>query len=338
MTALPSLTLDTSLLPPAQRLAAWRAAIPQYDADAEDGRDEKFQVLAKAWLLGDLVVTHTVVSAVTLRRTPERIRADGANTYNLNVLLRGSWTGDIDRQEVTAGPGQLVGFDLSRPFEVKSGPSEHVSLVIGRSVLQDAFRGEPDLHGRVFEGAAGLLLGDHCLAMARHLPGATAADATPIVQSTLALLVAALPAARAPAMASDAGQHRIRRDVRRFVDRHIGDADLGPDAICRSLGLSRTTLYRTFGAVGGVVAFIQRRRLQAVRALLLHPSENRTIGDISQSLGFASSSHFAAAFRKEFGCSPRDVRTTQRIPVGPPNAEGNVSNQFQAWLTRLGAR
>ncbi|GJE77881.1 helix-turn-helix domain-containing protein [Methylorubrum suomiense] len=334
MTALPFLTLDTRLLPPAQRLAAWRAAIPNYDAHPIEGAEAAFGVFARAWLLGDIIVTHTTVSAVCFSRSTERLRADGADTYNLHILLQGSGSGDVDGRALSVGPGQLVGFDLSRPFTVLSEPSESVSIVIGRATLQDAARAEPDLHGHVFEGAAGLLLADHCLALTRHLPAATTNDAAPIVRATLAHVVAALPAARSRPTTGEAGATRIRHEVRRYIDRHIGSDDLSPETIGQSLDLSRTSLYRSFQPVGGIAAFILRRRLQAVRTLLLHPSETRPISDIARSLGFTSNSHFAAAFRKEYGCSPRDVRAHQRIPIDPGETHGDVSSQFQSWMVR----
>ena len=334
MDQLPCISLDTTGLSAADGLNAWRAAIPQYEIHADDG----FTVRAKAWLLGDLIVSRTTVSSVTLIRTAERIRQDGADTYNLNVLLRGSWTGDIDGREMTVGPGQVVGFDLARPFRVDNAPGESVSLVIGRGALQDALRGEPDMHGRVFDGAAGLLLSDHCLAMARHLPHATTADATPIVRATLAQLVAGLSAPRSASGLAEVSHSRLRHDVRRFIDRHIGTSDLGPDMICRSLGLSRTTLYAAFRSVGGVATLIQRRRLQAVRALLMHPDETRTIGDVSRSLGFAGPSHFSAAFKKEFGCSPSEVRAAQGVPISSRHVSGDVSDQFRSWLLKVGSR
>ncbi len=337
MSPVPTLFLDTSPLPPKERLAAWRAAIPQYEIEADELAGA-FGVTARAWLLEDLIVTHTVVSPTRLSRSLALIQADGADTYNLNVFLHGSSVSEADGRALTIGPGQLVGYDLSRPFTTQSSACECVSLVIGRSALQTAFRGEPALHGHVFDGGAGLLLSDHCLALARHLPNATAKDAPAIVRATLALLSAAIPASRPSGERGQTGHERVRYEVRRYIDRNLGSVDLSPDSICLALNLSRSSLYRCFRPLGGMSTFIQRRRLQAVRALLLHPSEARTTAEVARSLGFARSSHFAAAFRREFGCSPSDVRLMQRIPLGPGKIDGDVSTQFRAWLTSLAAR
>lgn len=333
-TPLPCLSLNTATLPPEQRLAAWQAAIPNYDVLPLGEDKAEFGVSAQAWLLGELVVAHTSVSGVAFARPRARIQTDGADTYHLHILLRGSWSGDVDGQALTVGPGQLVGFDLTRPFAIESEPSESVSVVIGRRQLQDVVRCEPDLHGHVFEGAAGLLLSDHCIALARHLPVATTGDAVAIVRATLALVAGALPTMPASPTMRAVGTTRVRHAVRRHIERHLGAPDLGPEAICGALGLSRSTLYDSFQALGGVATYIQRRRLQAVRALLLHPGETRTIRDIAQALGFTSSSHFAAAFRREFGCSPSELRATQRMPMDPTNAASDVASQFRAWSVR----
>jgi AraC-like DNA-binding protein len=58
-----------------------------------------------------------------------------------------------------------------------------------------------------------------------------------------------------------------------------------------------------------VSEYIRRERLRACLLDLRNAElERRSITDIAFSWGFNSAAHFSAAFRKEFGLSPRDYR------------------------------
>jgi len=74
--------------------------------------------------------------------------------------------------------------------------------------------------------------------------------------------------------------------------------------LARQVGMSHTRLTRGFKKVFGctVFAYLRKERLAYARMLL---SENRlSITDAAFDAGFCSSSHFAQAFRKQFGISP----------------------------------
>lgn len=80
--------------------------------------------------------------------------------------------------------------------------------------------------------------------------------------------------------------------------------------LCRSVGISRSGLYRLFEGVGGVTHYIQRQRLLGAFAALSDLNDTRTIAQISEAFGFPSASGFSRAFRREFDLSPGDARAT----------------------------
>jgi len=76
--------------------------------------------------------------------------------------------------------------------------------------------------------------------------------------------------------------------------------------LARQVGMSHTRLTRGFKKVFGCTVFeyLRKERLSYAKMLL---SENRlSITDTAFEAGFCSSSHFALAFRKQFGISPSE--------------------------------
>jgi AraC-like DNA-binding protein len=74
--------------------------------------------------------------------------------------------------------------------------------------------------------------------------------------------------------------------------------------LARQVGLNDCTFKRGFRQVFGMPAFcyLHHYRLEKARQML--ESGKANIADVAQSVGFASRSYFAAAFRKKFGINP----------------------------------
>lgn len=96
-----------------------------------------------------------------------------------------------------------------------------------------------------------------------------------------------------------------------YIDRHLGECELGERGIRDAFGLSRPTLYRLFQALGGVARYIRERRLRlAHRHLQRDPGCSLTW--LLYEVGFASERQFQRAFQARFGMSPAGWRTTCR--------------------------
>ncbi len=335
-----SVTFDSAAVPPGDAFDIWKAAIPFYRISlGQNVTRETFRCHVRSWFLGDLILSRTRVSPVAFVRTAEQVRADAVDSYSFFVFTEGSWSGDVDGRPLSVGAGQVVGFDLSRPFVAESTDSNGLALSVARTALGDGLRTAPDLHGHVFAGASAELLLDHLLSLERHLPGMTQADIGPVVSATLAMLGAALtmvphpPALRANALAI---QHRVRR----FIENNLHDPGLTPDHIAAALSLSRSTLSRSFEPLGGLAAYVVRRRLEAVRTLLVHPDETRGISELARTFGFVSPSHFAAAFKRAYGRTPGQMREQangRRVP-GETHDGSDMPTSFRAWMRHLQVR
>jgi AraC-like DNA-binding protein len=340
MTQIPSLHFDTQTLPPGTGFRAFQAAIPHYEVGPAPGTTEaEFAGRSTAWFLGDLILLHSRFTAFNLARTPARIQADGIDTYGFIVLPRGSWLARTESHETTVGPGQLVGVDMTQPYWAEASACEAVHLVVGRATLQAAVRGSFDIAAHVFEGTGGALLTDYLLSLARHIAAMRPEEADAIRKATVAQIAAAV--AQVPPREVVPLQIRnVRSQVQRYVDRNLTEPGLTPERIVEELGLSRSTLYRHFEAYGGIQAYIQRRRLQAVHALLLHPDEERSIGELAQTFGFSRASHFTTVFQRTFGCTPRLLRSGngRRITARSARDAAEAPEVFRDWIQEVRLR
>ncbi|MEW5854707.1 MAG: AraC family transcriptional regulator [Myxococcota bacterium] len=99
---------------------------------------------------------------------------------------------------------------------------------------------------------------------------------------------------------------RLER-VRRCLVEHLEEPPTLRE-LARSAGFSETKLKGGFSALFGtsVFAYLRHARMEEARRLLLKRHLNVT--EVALRVGYANPSKFAAAFRREFGMSPSDVR------------------------------
>jgi len=84
--------------------------------------------------------------------------------------------------------------------------------------------------------------------------------------------------------------------------------------VAAAIGVSTRYLHRVFeSSEKSVSTHIRAKRLQRARDDLSDEGmHHRSISEIAARNGFASQSFFATSFKKEFGVSPRSVRTAAR--------------------------
>ncbi|MFB7510645.1 helix-turn-helix domain-containing protein [Streptomyces broussonetiae] len=102
--------------------------------------------------------------------------------------------------------------------------------------------------------------------------------------------------------------------IQTFIDRHLADPDLTPQAISRAHHLSLRYLHRVFESEDVTVCrWIQRRRLEECRRTVARRRNDFTIAAVAHRWGFTSAAHFSRVFRAAYGMSPREWRDTQGL-------------------------
>ncbi|PWJ37995.1 hybrid sensor histidine kinase/response regulator transcription factor [Sediminitomix flava] len=90
----------------------------------------------------------------------------------------------------------------------------------------------------------------------------------------------------------------------KVIEENISDVELDVTFICRTLGYSRSNLYKKVKQTTGcsINQFIRQAKFK--KAVMLLASENLSIQEVMEKVGFQSPSYFTRAFKKEFGVTP----------------------------------
>jgi AraC family transcriptional regulator len=110
-------------------------------------------------------------------------------------------------------------------------------------------------------------------------------------------------------------RRRYAEDAKALLQQHFRER-LQLDDIARSLYVSPYHLCRLFREETGMPIHSYLNRLRLREALGPIAEGEADLSELAAGLGFSSHSHFTAAFRKELGMSPREVKrlTKARIP------------------------
>ncbi|GLS39410.1 hypothetical protein GCM10010869_50070 [Mesorhizobium tianshanense] len=210
-----------------------------------------------------------------------------------------------------------------------------------RDLFADAAATLDAKNNSILSGNFANLLVDYVNGIEARLRSLTAEDLPRIVHATRNMIIACLaPPGEHDAAAEQLVSVALMERARRYVQNNLDAADLTPDSMCRALGVSRSRLYQLFEPSGGVLHYIQRRRLLAAHAALSDPADSRRIIDITEAVGFTSAANFSRAFSKEFGYSPREARTAVawlRPARSASFAEHDKTHSFEGWLKALGS-
>jgi AraC-like DNA-binding protein len=341
MTRVPQIHFDAADLPEADRFERWRAAIPTYEA-LDLSPPGAFRAIADAWMLGEFIVTVTRLTPARFIRSPQRVQADGNDNLIFFLGKRGSVTGDFDGRPVIYGAGQVALYDLARPFDATGpdGESETVTVNLSRAPIVAAVPPGANLHGLIFQEAAGRLIADHLMLLVRRLPQMQIEELPSVVKATVGLFASCISEAlRQQETEGQDRDIRIRNRVGHYIDQNLRAPDLAPEKICDDLGLSRSVLYRAFEPVAGVADYIRARRLEAVHVLLEDAAVDRNISVIARDFGFSNEAHFSRTFRQRYGYSPRFARSDKasRIDDLARLVDSHSSpDVYRAWLEQIG--
>lgn len=324
---------DMSTIPDEFRLEAWRQMLAaSHDVNSSE---TEFSGRMRSTLLGEMIVHVMEASPLSIERGTRKIRRDGLEHFVLHLNPTPALA-EINGREI-AIPSQRVSInDLSRTSRRSEVP-ELGSIIVSmsRELVTEAIGHSDKLHGSIVEHGAGALLIAHLRQLAQLAPTVDENAAPAVAKGTAHLLAACLApsrdnAERARPMIESATLFRARS----YIEAHLGDFDLGPEAICKQVAVSRSTLFRLFEAFGGVSSYILQRRLRAARRNLSDARVKARISEVASKYGFSSDARFSREFKKNFGVSPRDfVREGDAIQASEKMSDDLM---VATWIRSLG--
>lgn len=278
---------------------------------------DNFRVEARHFNLGGMVLTEVRSASMSYRRSARHVARSGYDHYQIHLNLSSDTHSHSGRQAAIFHRGDIGIFDTMRTMDTDvpahdGVPAHCVSIFIPRAMLAPLFATPGTEHGTVLRGNTrlGSLLREHVIAFLQRADHLTDNEANAMTQGMLGLMARGLGASENAAVSlRQALRAAMLAAAKRYIERHLGSAELCTDTICLRLGCSRATLYRLFEVDGGLINYIQRRRLQRAFAALISPRQpNRRILDIALDNHFASDATFTRAFSRTFGAPPGELR------------------------------
>lgn len=294
-----------------EKFDMWRDTVQQiHDLELPEGTSpDSFDADVSAWSLGPLAVAGGYFTERRMLRGEKITRRLQIDQYRILLPLGDTIVRHSARdQRRIVRSGQMIFSDLARAEEADCGTGRLMQFIINRDMLDALLPGPRDLHGFVPEGPLASLVTDHLTALVQKLPALAAGDADPVAQATIRLIAATAGAAQVPSETTGPALDMAKRQrILRHIDKHLLDPDLGQDALSKTFGLSRASLYRLFQPLGGVAAYVQERKLHRLRAELAQPGPHH-LGELTWKYGFSSQGQMSRAFRALFGHAPRDTQ------------------------------
>lgn len=313
---------DSAAFAPADRFEAWREAMaPSHDIQpVRDGSREP-HVAAKGWHLDNLILTDLALSPLTYRRRPGR-----SGEYLLLRLYRtGQAHGVFDGADFRTRPGEVHLFDQFPECRGVTLDGHRLkSVFMPYSAVQYELGRHP-AHVRLgAETVAASLLRAAIETLFANLPRTRRAESAALAAGFCGLVKGLLLSAT-PSAAMSSEFAAVRRDaMRRYLEQHLEEPELGVDSLCAAFGASRATVYRDFAGEGGVERFIRRRRLErAFGELASGPPDRGRVRRVAERWGFACPYHFSRAFRRQFSLWPSEVFEAGGINGAAPPAAPN---------------
>jgi AraC-like DNA-binding protein len=266
-------------------------------------------------------------SAVRYDRTARHVARGGIDNYQVTMHLDGGSEFFTGRRTVRTRPGDVLLVDMaeangSHVWPGESGVAHLISLLLPRPLLAPLLAAPDASSGRLVarETAEARRIGEQLLALHRGdpqlAPGAAVAGVAGLVAGAVGQARAAEPAV------SDAARAMLLAAIKRHIEANLLSEAVGVAALCRRFRLSRASLYRLFEPEGGLVHFVQERRLQhALRRLVSAAGGDMRVIDLAVDYHFSSDNTFVRTFRRRFGVTPGEVRalaaTRRKSPPAP---------------------
>jgi AraC-like DNA-binding protein len=338
--------LDVSVTPGnAREFDLWRSGMaPLFAMDSADSEARSsFGAQMTSYQFADVAIASGQASAATFERTAPLIARSGIDNIAVLVYAKGGCALDVEGRAAEVRAGDVCFLDLSRPVNLRAPDYESLTLILPRAALAPSLADLDGLHGQALQKSNPLntILVNHLRTLFAQAPSLSAADGRAAAKGTAALIAAfAGPSANGRDTMARTESATSLHALRRFIEAHLYNMDMGPEFICRQLGISRAKLYRAFEPMGGVSHYILQRRLTLAYRMLIDPADaDQRVGAIASRCGFGNVSVFSRAFRDAYAMSPTELRDAfERDELADVRFSGEAGfGTMSRWLLGLDA-
>lgn len=343
VTDLPRSLFDSRQWPERQRYEAWRDSISvvfDYSLLPGIAEDQFFATIDNTLFADAFILSSFHAQAARYRRDAARIAADGLDMVMLQFALEGPCLLVQGKHERQCQVGDVIVMDATQPILNRNARERNVTLSVSRQLLGARVTGIEDAHLSVLAAQTpmAVMLRSHLLGLLAGIQRQSLAETVVLVNQTLALAAATIQTALGGTVDDSASlRSALRGRAIQLIEQGLQRADFSVAELAAALACSRSRLYALFEGDGGVLRYIQRRRLQlAASRLMSRRYQHLSIAGIAYACGFVNMSSFSRAFKATFGLSPRDLRNqcheqdagTEQGLLG----RGVQSRRYEAWV------
>lgn len=282
--------------------------------DIEPLGDEPFRFESTVYAMPGAGLASSLITPCRRWHGPQHIDGDD---FVLGIGLAGGCVVRQSGREAAVGRGEAVLTATGRPAEVVIlTTSRPLSLRLPGAVLRSNLPGIDDrIAKRIPQDRATLsLLKGYLTSLLGVDASATPALCDLIathIQDLVALVLGAEGDTQMIAEQRGAGAAR-RAAILRHIGRRYADANLDVGAVASLLGVTPRYVHHLLEETGRSFSqHVLERRLQAAVALLRDPLwRDCKIAEIAAEAGFTDLSYFNRSFRRHFGATPSDMRST----------------------------
>jgi AraC-like DNA-binding protein len=314
---------NTLSLDAKQRIEVWRetvrSAFGSVNVELEQRGDNLFGHL-KSGQRDTLRFNSLRYKGQSHRRTP----ADIAKLQNEYVTLTrpnaGRLSVDYGGMQGVLEPGNLYLFNHAVPYYAKP-QNEYgtTSIAFPASALRQRGVKLQPMHVLPASGHQGMLVSALADQMSSSYSQWNDREFSALTEQMLDLLAMLF-------FNPDSGQSQEESSIRAahlqraiaYIRANFGDNELSPAKIAHACGISVSYLHNLFRVTGtSVEAAVITERLEQSKKLLTSPQTmNLAIGTIAYMCGFNHLAHFSRSFRNTFGCTPRELKSSNQATSG----------------------
>lgn len=296
------------------RLTVFRQMQPLY---IEAPREDEFRAEVRLLQHAGIQLWDISSSSHSFERTKQQATGAGESRISLAMQLEGSGEASQRGNHSRLHPGEYTLLDWTQPYERSFEGGHRMAVVmLPRQLLGTPSTSKADFGApmNAEDGVGPLVTGviSGLLASWPILSNPSSIDMVHtsflLIRQTIAQHLDAGPVR--PANAHDV----LFLKIRSYILEHLEDPTLDPQQVADAHFISLRQLHKVFGTHGETVAaWMRQRRLERIREALSDPSLRYVrINAIAQQCGMLDASNMARAFRREYGLTPQQYRSSLR--------------------------
>ncbi|WP_170760787.1 helix-turn-helix domain-containing protein [Ruegeria lacuscaerulensis] len=269
-----------------------------------------FKGFSKTWELGDLGMTFFSAPPYQAEQTDVELSKAQRKRLVLTIPTSGRCEFNQFGRYVELGPGDAV-FHVTRSPMVYTQREPTTAWLISiplKTALMHVDDPEEICAVLISEATPGFrTLRALLSAMPDDVPNLSDAARDIFVHTSIEMICAIITQMRGDASSrrSQIARQRLRQ-IKGYIDRHLGDIDLTPTRVADDHSISPRYLHYLFSTEGQTVSkYVLNRRLEE-SALFITRNKNKKLdaGDVGYRFGFANSVQFRRAFSRKYGTTP----------------------------------